>query len=59
MPILKTVQSVIGYRPHQFDAVAKRIIDVGAAEAIKRLIPNDLDACLFASDDELIQPFNE
>jgi len=34
MPILKIIQLLTGYRLHQFDAVAKRIIDVGAAEPV-------------------------
>src|SRR5262245_14340264 len=44
---------------HQFDAVAKRIIDVSPTEAIKRFIPNDGSARLFASADEFMQSLDE
>src|SRR5262245_8652270 len=44
---------------HQFDAIAKRIIDIGSTEAIKWFIPNGRSACLFASADEFIQPLDE
>ena len=50
---------LISHRFHQFDAVAKRVIDVGAAEAIERLIPNDRDTSLFALPDEFIQSLDE
>ena len=44
---------------HQFDAVAKRIIDIGATEAINRFVPNCRHARLFAPPDEFIQPIDE
>jgi hypothetical protein len=47
------------YRLHQFDAVAERVIDIGATESIKRLIPNDRSARLFAQPDDFIQTFDE
>lgn len=53
------LSTAIIYRLHQFDAVAKGIIDVGVAEAIERFIPNDRSARLFASADEFIQPLDE
>ena len=49
----------LSYWFHQFDAVAKRIIDVGAAESIERFIPNDRSASLFATADEFIQSLDE
>lgn len=50
---------LLHYWFHQFDAVAKRIINVGATEAIKRLVPNDGSASLFAAADEFIQSLDE